>query len=551
MINCIAPNACASWKALETLVEQEKSIHLRDRFKQDAERATRFSASQPGFLYDYSKQRISASVMEALLGLARETGVAEAREAMFRGEPINATERRSVLHTALRNPKGTTATVDGQAVAPLIQAALNHMADFSARVISGQWTGYTGKKITDIVNIGIGGSDLGPAMVYEALKPYHVPPLRGHFVSNVDAAHLHPVLREVNPETTLFIIASKTFTTAETMLNAHTARTWFLEQTGAEETALGQHFVALSTNQQAATAFGILPENLFVFWDWVGCRYSVWSSIGLSLSLLLGHAHFEQLLEGAHALDTHFQTAAPEENIPLLMALISIWNTHFLGYQAEAVIPYDQRLARFPAYLQQLSMESNGKGVDRSGQPVRWKTAPIAWGEPGTNGQHAFFQQLHQGTEGCPVDFILAAKPHHPYPAHHEALVANALAQAQALMQGKTREEALAELLAAGKTQEEAQALAPFKTFPGNRPSSFLFVDELNPARIGYLIALYEQKVFCMGWVLGLYSFDQWGVELGKQLAQNLQPMLKDFQQKNSGDNSTNMLINWYIATLK
>lgn len=508
------------------------------------------SIHHPWALLDFSKQRIDTTIWNALIDLARETNWEVGRDAMFQGQAINATEGRAVLHTALRHPNTAVTAPDGMHVGPAIQRVLQQMKDFSGQVIHGQWRGWNGQPITDVVNIGIGGSDLGPAMAYEALWPYRVKHLRGHFVSNVDGAHLHRVLEEVNPNTTLFIIASKTFTTEETMMNAHTARRWFLERTGAEPSALGKHFVALSTNQAAAQEFGILPENTFAFWDWVGGRYSMWSAIGLSLSILLGHEHFEAILRGAHALDQHFLEAPARANLPLAMALLSIWNTQFEGFGNEAVIPYDQRLARFPAYLQQLSMESNGKSVARNGEPVAWQTAPVLWGEPGTNGQHAFFQQLHQGTLYGPVDFIAVARPQHPYDHHHRTLLANVLAQSQALMNGKTAHEARAELTAAGLPHDAVEQLVPFKTFPGNRPSTTLLLDDLSPERLGFLVALYEHKVFCFGWIMGLYSFDQWGVELGKQLAKGLKPALevKDFTQENSFDSSTNQLIKWYIA---
>jgi glucose-6-phosphate isomerase len=545
----IAPHQTSAWQNLTALAQHHK-VDLRTAFAENPSRAEQFSIQHPWALLDFSKQRIDADIWNQLIQLATATEWETGREAMFNGAPINATEGRAVLHTALRHPNSGVAGPDGKPVGPAIHRVLEQMKSFSKRVVQGDWRGWNGQPITDVVNIGIGGSDLGPAMAYEALWPYRVKHLRGHFVSNVDGAHIQRVLESVDPSTTLFIIASKTFTTEETMMNAHTAREWFLRTTGADAAALGKHFVALSTNQAAAEAFGILPENTFAFWDWVGGRYSMWSSIGLSLSILLGHDHFEALLRGAHALDQHFQEAPATQNLPLAMALLSIWNTHFEGFSSEAVIPYDQRLLRFPAYLQQLSMESNGKSVARNGQPVAWQTAPVLWGEPGTNGQHAFFQQLHQGTIFCPVDFIAVAQPNHPHEQHHRALLANVLAQSQALMNGKTSNEARQELIEAGLSKEAVEQLTPFKTFPGNRPSSTLMLDNLSPERLGFLVALYEQKVFCFGWIMGLYSFDQWGVELGKQLAKGLKPALevKDFMQENSFDSSTKQLINWYIA---
>jgi glucose-6-phosphate isomerase len=496
--------------------------HLRELFATDQDRAEQFSLQVGEHLFvDYSKNLITRDSMAALFQLARRTGVEGLRDRMFAGEPINNTEHRAVLHVALRNRSGRPMAVKGLDVMPEVHAALEHLRVFSDRVRSGAWAGYTGQRISDVVNIGIGGSDLGPAMVAQALAPYTHDGPRTHFVSNVDGAHLADTLRSLDPATTLFTIASKTFTTQETMANARSAREWFLRRAG-DESAIARHFVAVSTNEAEVKKFGIAAENMFVFWDWVGGRYSLWSSIGLPIAIAAGFGHFERLLDGAHEMDEHFRTAPLEHNVPIVLGLLGVWYSSVLGADSHAVLPYEQRLQRLPAYLQQLEMESNGKRVDRDGHAVDFHTSPIVWGEPGTDGQHAFFQLLHQGTRLVSTDFLAGIESHDPLGDHHRLLVANCLAQSEALMRGKTEEEAREELRAQGLSFDAIDRLAPHKVFPGNRPSTTILYRKLEPRTLGMLLALYEHRVFTMGAVWQINSFDQWGVELGKQLAQTI-----------------------------
>lgn len=518
--------------------------HLRELFAYDPNRFEKFSLLFEDILFDYSKNRVDEQTVALLVQLARECKLQEAIEAMFRGEAINRTEDRAVLHTALRNVSDQPVLVDGKNVMPEVRAVLEHMKEFSEAVISGEWKGYSGKAITDVVNIGIGGSDLGPVMVTEALKPYKNH-LNLHFVSNVDGTHIAEVLREVNAETTLFLIASKTFTTQETMANAHSARDWFLMQGGSEQD-VAKHFAALSTNTKAVQDFGIDPKNMFEFWDWVGGRYSLWSAIGLSIVLSIGFDHFKELLEGAHAADNHFRETPLEENIPVIMAVLGVWYNNFFDAETQAILPYDQYLHRFAAYFQQGDMESNGKYVDRDGRPVEYQTGPIIWGEPGTNGQHAFYQLIHQGTKMIPCDFIAPAQTHNPIGEHHTLLLSNFFAQTEALMNGKLEDEVEAELRNAGKSDEEVAALTPFKVFEGNRPSNSFLLKKITPRSLGSLIAFYEHKIFTQGIIWNIYSFDQWGVELGKQLAGKILPELRNNEEVSSHDSSTNGLINQF-----
>jgi glucose-6-phosphate isomerase len=514
---------------------------LRELFQNDPRRFEKFSLAAAGIFLDYSKNRLDEKTIELLTSLARGRGLESQRDAMFSGHKINTTEHRAVLHTALRAPRNTGLKVDGQDVPHDVHAVLSQIKSFTQRVRSGEWLGHTGKHITDIVNIGIGGSDLGPEMVCRALRSFAHPRLALHFVANVDGHDLDAVLAKVNAETTLFVIASKTFTTAETMMNAQSARAWFVKQ--ASEAALPKHFVAVSTNTQAVTAFGIDPANMFQFWDWVGGRYSIWSAIGLPVALAVGFDHFSEFLAGAHAMDEHFRTAPLERNMPVLLALIGIWYRNFFNCPSISIAPYHQDLGQFAAYLQQLDMESNGKRVARDGSTLNVATGPVVWGDVGTNGQHAYFQLLHQGTDLIPVDFITALKPTHSLPGHHAALLANCFAQSEAFMKGKTADEVKEELQAQNVAAEEIERLVPHKTFPGNRPSNTLLLDQLTPGTLGALIALYEHKVFVQGVVWGVNSFDQWGVELGKVLAKNIQTELQGEAKPNAHDASTNGLI--------
>jgi glucose-6-phosphate isomerase len=531
----------ASFQALENHALEAEDWEMRSLFAADPQRFDKLSVEAAGLFLDYSKNRLDGRTLELLAALARERGVEARRDAMFAGERINNTENRAVLHTALRAPRGARLVVDGQDVNADVHAVLDRIRAFTDAVRSGEWLGHTGKPITDVVNIGIGGSDLGPKMVVLALRHYAHPRLRMHFVSNVDGHDMDAALSQVDPETTLFIVASKTFTTAETMMNAQTARRWFLEQ--APEEALAKHFVAVSTNTEAIKAFGIDPANMFPFWDWVGGRYSVWSAIGLSVALAVGFGYFADFLAGAHAMDEHFRSAPVEQNMPMILALVGFWNREFLDAHSVSIAPYHQDLHRFPAYLQQLDMESNGKSVTRDGDPVDSPTCPAIWGEPGTNGQHAYFQLLHQGTDLTPIDFIAALRPAHEMEHHHTALLANCFAQSEAFMKGKTIDEVRADLQAQGLAPEEIERLAPHKTFPGNRPSNTILMERLTPATLGALIALYEHKTFVQGVIWNVNSFDQWGVELGKVLAKKIEAELAGEPQPGLHDSSTNGLI--------
>ena len=518
--------------------------NLKDLFTQDGERFKKFSILFEDILVDYSKNRIDDTTIALLIQLAKECELDKAIEAMYSGDKINQTEDRPVLHIALRNQSNKPVLVDGKDVMPDVNAVLAKMEKFSNAIISEEWKGYTGKAITDIVNIGIGGSDLGPVMVTEALKSYKTR-LNLHFVSNIDGTHLAETLKTVNPETTLFLVASKTFTTQETMTNAHSARAWFLEA-GAKQEDIAKHFAALSTNAKDVAAFGIDTENMFEFWDWVGGRYSLWSAIGLSISLGIGFDNFKELLAGAHASDEHFENTPFEKNIPVILALLGVWYINFFDADTQAILPYDQYLHRFAAYFQQGDMESNGKHVDRNGENVDYETGPVIWGEPGTNGQHAFYQLIHQGTKLIPCDFIAPAQSLNPLGDHHPILLSNFFAQTEALMNGKTEAEVEKELKASGKSDSEIKKLAPFKVFDGNRPTNSILLKKVTPRSLGSLIAIYEHKIFVQGVIWNIFSFDQWGVELGKQLAQKIQPELKGDEEVNSHDSSTNGLINQY-----
>ena len=534
-----------AWKALAAHGQAFKQVHMRDLFVQDPARFDKFSLGAVGLFLDYSKNRITAETLSLLTALARQAGVEAKRNAMFAAEKINSTENRAVLHVALRNRSDRPIVVDGEDVMPQINAVLVRLRRWTNAVRSGEWRGHTGKRITDVVNIGIGGSDLGPYMVCEALTPYGHPEITMHFVSNVDGTHIAETLKRVNPETALFVVASKTFTTQETLTNAGTARAWFLES-GAAEAAIAQHFVAVSTNEQAVRAFGIDPANMFEFWDWVGGRYSLWSAIGLPIALYIGMDRFEQLLSGAHAMDQHFLDAPLEANMPVILALLGIWYVNFFGADSHAIAPYDQYLHRFPAYLQQLDMESNGKSTTLDGERVDYATGPVIWGEPGTNGQHAFFQLLHQGSRLIPADFIASVETHNPIGRHHEILLANCFAQTEALMRGKTASEVRSELEAQGLSGVALDRLTPHKVFEGNRPTNTLLLQKLDPESLGALIALYEHKVFVQGAIWEINSFDQWGVELGKQLARAIEPELGSITAVTGHDCSTNGLINRY-----
>ncbi len=534
-----------AWKALKLHRKQMASAHMRDLFAQDARRFDKFTLRLNDLLLDYSKNIITDTTLRLLFDLARQAELPLWTERMFAGEKINFTENRAVLHTALRNRANLPIKVDGKDVMPAINKVLAHMRAFSDKVRGGIWRGYTGKAITDIVNIGIGGSDLGPVMATEALKPYAAPHLKPHFVSNVDGTQLVETLKHLHPETTLFIVASKTFTTQETLTNARSAREWLL-CAAKTETAIAKHFVAVSTHTQEVKAFGIDPVNMFEFWDWVGGRYSLWSAIGLPIALTIGMDQFEALLAGAHAVDEYFRTTPLEQNLPVVMGLLGVWYGDFFDARSHAILPYDQYLHRLPAYLQQLDMESNGKRVRRDKKPVDYATGPVLWGEPGTNGQHSFYQLLHHGTQLIPADFLAPARSQNPLGGHHAILLSNFFAQTEALMQGKTAAEARAELEAAGIAGRKLEQLVPHKTFPGNRPTNSILFKQLDPATLGMLIALYEHKVFVQGVIWNIDSFDQWGVELGKQLAQKIQPELEGEACVSHHDNSTNGLINYY-----
>ncbi|TCO81554.1 glucose-6-phosphate isomerase [Plasticicumulans lactativorans] len=530
-----------AWRALTEHHAAIAEVHMRELFATDPGRAGRYALEAAGLFLDYSKNRITDDTLRLLAQLAREAGVEDLRARMFRGEAINATEGRAVLHTALRRPRGDVVVVDGENVVEAVHAVLERIETFTESVRSGAWRGHTGESIRHVVNIGIGGSDLGPLMACEALRPYGHPGLTMHFVSNVDGTHMAETLKRVDAASTLFIVASKTFTTQETLTNAHTARAWLVEQLGSDA-AVAKHFVAVSTNAREVGAFGIDTANMFGFWDWVGGRYSLWSAIGLPIALYVGMANFRELLAGANTLDRHFESAPLEANLPVILALLGVWYSNFFGAATHAVLPYDQSLHRFPAYLQQLDMESNGKRVTREGAAVDYATGPVLWGEPGTNGQHAFYQLIHQGTRLVPGDFIVPLDSHHPIGRHHTLLLANCLAQTEALMRGKTADEARAELAAGGMSGAALEALVPHKVFPGNRPSNTVLVQKLTPAVLGALIALYEHKVFVQGAIWNINSFDQWGVELGKQLAKAIEPELEG-RAGGSHDSSTAALI--------
>ncbi|ELI1904812.1 glucose-6-phosphate isomerase [Escherichia coli] len=543
----INPTQTAAWQALQKHFDEMKDVTIADLFAKDGDRFSKFSATfDDQMLVDYSKNRITEETLAKLQDLAKECDLAGAIKSMFSGEKINHTENRAVLHVALRNRSNTPILVDGKDVMPEVNAVLEKMKTFSEAIISGEWKGYTGKAITDVVNIGIGGSDLGPYMVTEALRPYKNH-LNMHFVSNVDGTHIAEVLKKVNPETTLFLVASKTFTTQETMTNAHSARDWFLKA-ASDEKHVAKHFAALSTNAKAVGEFGIDTANMFEFWDWVGGRYSLWSAIGLSIVLSIGFDNFVELLSGAHAMDKHFSTTPAEKNLPVLLALIGIWYNNFFGAETEAILPYDQYMHRFAAYFQQGNMESNGKYVDRNGNVVDYQTGPIIWGEPGTNGQHAFYQLIHQGTKMVPCDFIAPAITHNPLSDHHQKLLSNFFAQTEALAFGKSREVVEQEYRDQGKDPATLDYVVPFKVFEGNRPTNSILLREITPFSLGALIALYEHKIFTQGVILNIFTFDQWGVELGKQLANRILPELKDGKEISSHDSSTNGLINRYKA---
>lgn len=537
MLPKINPTNTESWKLLQQHFEEIKNLPVKDLFMDDPHRFEKYSFAVPEIVCDFSKNIINDTTIRLLLQLADECGLRQAIDALFSGEEINETEGRSVLHTALRNFSGKPVLSDGKDVMPEVKRVLEQMKNFCARVHSGEWKGYSGKKIKYFVNIGIGGSDLGPVMVTEALRPYWVDGIQTYFVSNIDGSDLAEVLKKVTQDETIFLIASKTFTTQETMTNAHSAREWFMK-TAPDEKAVAQHFVALSTNEKDVQAFGIDTENMFEFWDWVGGRYSLWSAIGLSIALTISYDNFESLLKGAYITDEHFRVTAFEKNVPVLMALISLWYINFFGAQSEAILPYDQYLHRFPAYFQQGNMESNGKHVDRNGNRVTYATGPVIWGEPGTNGQHAFYQLIHQGTLLIPCDFIAPVVTHNPMGDHHRILLSNFFAQTEALMNGKTREELEAEKV--------PDIIIPFRQFEGNKPTNSFLVTEINPTTLGELIALYEHKIFVQGIIWNIYSFDQWGVELGKQLAKQILPELQDYSIITSHDASTNGLINAY-----
>ncbi len=533
-----------AYRYLSDYFPEVSQLEMKDLFKNDPDRFKKMSITFEDILFDFSKNRVDDKAMALLIQLAKECKLKEAIEAMFSGERINETEDRAVLHTALRNVTNKPLTVDGENVTEEVNKVLDQMKTFSDSVISGEWKGYKGDEITDVVNIGIGGSDLGPVMVTEALKSYKTR-LNLHFVSNVDGTHIEETLKTLDPAKTMFLVASKTFTTQETMTNAHTARDWFING-GGKDGDVAKHFAALSTNSKAVEAFGIDTKNMFVFWDWVGGRYSLWSAIGLSIALSIGFDNFHELLTGANAADEHFQTTEFEQNIPVMLAMLGILYNNFFGAQTEAILPYDQYLHRFAAYFQQGDMESNGKHVDRNGNLIDYSTGPIIWGEPGTNGQHAFYQLIHQGTKLIPCDFIAPAISHNPTGDHHPILLSNFFAQTEALMNGKTEEEVKQELKASGKSAEEIEKLVPFKVFEGNRPTNSILLKEVTPQSLGSLIAFYEHKIFVQGIVWNIFSFDQWGVELGKQLAVKIQKELKGDEPVESHDSSTNGLINQY-----
>lgn len=541
------PNERPAWKALEAHHQEMESVQMRDLFAQDSGRFDKFSLKFEDILLDFSKNRINDKTLSLLRDLAKESDLEGWTKKMFSGEKINTTEDRAVLHIALRNRSNRSIEVDGKDVMPEVNRVLKHMGEFATAIRSGSWKGYTGKQITDVVNIGIGGSDLGPVMATEALKPYAQEGLNVHYVSNVDGTHIAETLKQLDPETALFIIASKTFTTQETLTNAHSARDWFLKTAG-DESHVAKHFVALSTNATEVKKFGIAEENMFEFWDWVGGRYSLWSAIGLSIAVYIGIENYEELLAGGHDMDEHFRTAPLEQNIPATLGLLGIWYNNFFGAQTQAILPYDQYLHRFSAYFQQGDMESNGKSVTRYGEKCEWSTGPIIWGEPGTNGQHAFYQLIHQGTKIIPCDFLAPIETHNPVGNHHPILLSNFFAQTEALMKGKTEDEVRKELAGSNLSEDALEKLVPQKMFAGNKPTNSIFFKKLTPRTLGRLIALYEHKIFTQGIVWNINSFDQWGVELGKQLAKAILPELDGDGQVASHDASTNGLINYYKA---
>jgi len=543
MLKKINPTTTKTWPSLLQHLEKMKAILMRDLFTQDSARFQKFSLRLNDVVVDYSKNRITEETIGLLIELAQEIDLTDAIEKMFGGDKINETENRAVLHIALRNRENTPIYVDGKDVMPQVNEVLQKIKTFSEQIIFGKWKGYTGKKISDLVNIGIGGSNLGPFMVTECLRPYAHEGLSVHFVSNVDGTHLAETLKKLNPETTLFMIASKTFTTQETMTNAYSARHWFLNQ-AKDSPHIAKHFVAISTNAEKVKAFGINEDNMFIFWDWVGGRFSLWSAIGLSIACYLGYENFAELLEGAFEMDCHFREAPFEKNIPVILGLLGIWHNNFFDAETEAIVPYDQYMHLFPAYLQQGNMESNGKSIDRNGDKAAYQTGPIIWGEPGTDGQHAFFQLIHQGTKMIPAVFLAPAISHNPWGDHHTILLSNFFAQTEALMKGKTKEEVIEELKKEGKTGKEIQRLYPFRVFEGNKPTNSILFKKLTPRVLGNLIALYEHKIFVQGVIWNIFSFDQWGVELGKQLAQKILPELQDNRPVISHDSSTNGLIN-------
>jgi len=547
MFPSVNPTTTNAWQLLQAHAAELKDVHMRDLFSGDASRFDRYAFQLENLLVDFSKNRITDRTMQLLWQLANECKLKDGINAMFGGDAINRTEKRAVLHVALRNASDRPVYTAGENIMPAVRKVQNKMRAFCDDVHAGRFRGYTGKKIRAIVNIGIGGSDLGPLMVTEALRPYQVEKMDTYFVSNVDGTHIAETLKKLDPERTLFLVASKTFTTQETMTNAHTARAWFLEQAG-QEKYIASHFVALSTNEKEVVKFGIDKQNMFEFWDWVGGRYSLWSAIGLSIALSIGYDNFEQLLQGAHAADNHFHATPFEKNIPVWMALLGIWYVNFFGAQSETILPYDQYLHRFAAYFQQGNMESNGKSVDRNGEPVAYATGPVIWGEPGTNGQHAFYQLIHQGTLLIPCDFIAPVQTHNPVGDHHVKLLSNFFAQTEALMNGKTEQEAAAELEKAGMDSAAIAALLPYKIFAGNKPTNSFLLKKITPYNLGMLIALYEHKIFVQGLIWNIYSFDQWGVELGKQLANAILPELSDPAPVSSHDVSTNGLINFWKA---
>ena len=535
----------AAWKALEAHHAAIAPQHMREMFKEDPQRFERFSLRFNDILLDYSKNRITEETIRLLLDLARQANLKDWIERMFSGDKINITEDRAVLHVALRNRSNRPILVDGQDVMPEVNRVLTHMRDFTQSVRNGEWTGYTGKPIIDIVNIGIGGSDLGPVMATEALKPYGKPGLQVHFVSNVDGTHIAETLKQISPETSLFIVASKTFTTQETLTNAQTAKNWLLNS-ARDESAVAKHFVALSTNAKEVAKFGIDTKNMFEFWDWVGGRYSLWSAIGLSIAAYIGMDNFEEMLLGGHQMDEHFRTTPFEKNLPVILGLLGVWYNNFFGAQTHAILPYDQYMHRFSAYFQQGDMESNGKSITRDNEAADYSTGPIIWGEPGTNGQHAFYQLIHQGTKLVPCDFLAPIESHNPIGDHHPILLSNFFAQTEALMKGKTEDEVRAELTVAGMSGEKLEKLIPHKLFAGNKPTNSIMFQKLTPRTLGSLIALYEHKIFVQGIIWNINSFDQWGVELGKQLAKVILPELAGAEKVSSHDSSTNGLINYY-----